>query len=159
MGDAREHADHVDPLEAELASFRAPPVSLELRERIGAELSRRPSPVRAVIGPLAGLAAAACVVAGVAIWAQRATTTKHAGGPDRGPSDHNIPTHRAAVGFASPPTVMDYRRAFAESPDALDALLARPAGREGRAEPRTGDSAVTAFDRSTSNLTKNGESL
>jgi hypothetical protein len=158
-------AEPIDSLESELASFRPQPVSLELRARIGAELtSHQPRHwTRILIGSVAGLAAAACVVVGVAMWAQQSTTsiTKNAGDAGTRPAGNNIvPTVGASAGFtASPPTLMDYRRAFDESSDALDALLARPAGRETGVERRSGAWEVTAFERSTNHLTTNGDSL
>jgi hypothetical protein len=137
-------ADEHDPLESELASFRPQPVSLELRERIGAELTRRP--VRWVAA-VAWLAAAACVVLGIARWVRNVEVV----------SDPVKPPPAAIVADNSPPTVMDYQRAFAKSSDALDALLARPAGRETR-DDNEPDEPVRAFSRSFNDLTNsNGD--
>ena len=137
--------DTDDFFEAELASFRPQPVSLELRERVGAELTRRPIRWLAAV---AGLAAAACVVLGALLWLSQPTVVTH-------PVNPTPPVVTTAD--VSPPTLMDYQRALAKSSDSLDALFAKPAGRETRdgdqpAEP------VRAFSRSFSDLTNsNGD--
>jgi hypothetical protein len=127
----------VDPLEAELAAFRPPPPSPLLARRIAGRLEageaagRRPRRPAASLGVLAA-AAAACAALAVGLW--RA--------PRGGPGDSRRPdvtaiastspaTTRAAADFADPwlPTPRAYERAFADSPEAFDALLAlRPGG-------------------------------
>lgn len=105
--------DPRDPFEAELASFQPAPLSPQVRRRIAKRLN--PRPLRIALA-WSSLAAAACAVVVVGIWASR-PTTKHVKAPD-------IPTtNEFTARFACPPTVMDYRRAFDESPEALDALL------------------------------------
>ena len=126
-------AEEHDPFEAELASYRPQPISLELRERIGAELTRRP--IRWVAA-VAVLAAAACVVIELVMWNRNVKVV----------SDPPRP-QTVIVADNSPPTVMDYQRAFAKSPDALDALLARPAGRETRGDEPAAE-PLRAFGRS-----------
>ena len=152
MDEQREHCDQLDLLEAELASFRPPPVSRELRERIEAELAVRPRRTWAMAGSVAALAAAACVIVGVAIWTQ--PTTIQVNLPPLDPAR----IEPAMATSTRVPTVMDYRRALAESQDAVDALLARRAG--GSRDETQPDKLFTAFDRSAMNLTTDtGESL
>jgi hypothetical protein len=130
-----------DPFETELASYRPQPVSLELRERIGAEVTRRP--IRWMTA-VAGFAAAACVVLGiVAMWPDRKVAVS---------DPVKLPVNTQVGAPAGPPTVMDYQRAFFQSPDALEALLARPAGGERRDDARATD-PVRAFSRSYPGLT------
>jgi hypothetical protein len=129
-----------DPLEAELASFRPQSISPKLRQRINAELTR--GPIRWV-SVLAGLAAAACVALGFMIW--RNNPTLESSPPMPAPP---------AVAATDPPNVMDYQRAFAQSSDAFEVMLARPAGRApSRPEPRA--QTIRAFSLAQSN----GDSL
>jgi hypothetical protein len=125
-----------DPLEAELASFVPKPVSLELRNRMMVELTRRP--IRRVAA-LAGLAAAACVAIGVLL------VLRHRDVPHPGPIAMPVVTEPSA------PTVMNYRRAFAKSSDAVDALLASPAGR-GQPSGASDPEPVRAFSASSAEL-------
>jgi hypothetical protein len=123
-----------DPLEAELAAFRPRPMSPGLQSRIDATLAE-PRQLWRIGAALLTFAAAACVVIVIGLrWS-------HA--PKPGTNYVNTGT-RPSVTFqgdtlrtASPPSVVDYQRAFAESSDAFDALLARPAG--------SGSAPVRAF--------------
>jgi hypothetical protein len=130
-----------DGIENELATaFRPEPVSPELRVRIGVELGRRRSGHR--LTAFAGLAAAGCVAAGLAIWTHRTPPSPAVG--RAAPSGETVSVTPASAG-AAPVSIMDYQRAIAESPRALDALLSRPAPNARRAQPQP----VTAFSRST----------
>jgi hypothetical protein len=132
---------HEDPFERELTeTFRPAPMSLELREKIGTELSHRPlRRFAAVAGALA-----ACVALVVLVWRGRDVTDTPIG---------QTAIVQAPIESSAPPTLIDYQRAFAKSSESLESLLARPAG----GATRTSDSPaepVRAFSRSF-----NGESL
>jgi hypothetical protein len=137
-----------DALEAELASFRPQPMLLKTRVRIGAQLGRQP--VRWFSAT--ALAVAACVLIGFAVWLSNPPTTTVPGIP--------VPPSPSATvaGVGGPPTVFDYQRAFSKSSDALDALLARPAGREARRANHGDSETPRAFSRSINELTNsNGD--
>ena len=123
-----------DPLEAELACFRPQSISHGLYSRIEASLvepRRRRWPRSAFVGLAAAAAAAACVAIAIGLaWSNRSNTNTNVITANPAPSARTI---RAA----SPPSVMDYQQAFAESSDAFDALLAGSAGSE--------DAPVRAF--------------
>ena len=123
-----------DPLEAELASFRPLPMSPELHRRVRASLSE-PRPFCRISATVLAFAAAACVVIAVGLtWSNRPTN----GTPQVNTGIATSKPFRAnPMRAASPASVMDYQQAFAESSDAFDALLARPAG--------SGSAPVRAF--------------
>jgi hypothetical protein len=76
------------------------------------------------------LAAAACLVIGIGLTWSHPRTPTNVGLSNTRPS---VPTPGKLAGInaaSSPPTVTDYQRAFAESSDAFNALLDRPAGSE-----------------------------
>src|SRR5687768_9240605 len=113
--------DDRDPLETELESLRPAPVSAGFAGRVGRELGQASSPpVRLRNAIVLTLAAAACVLVAFAWWGSRQDgiddALQVAGTRPAEPVDvvrRELP----------PPTVAAYRRALAESPDALDALL------------------------------------
>jgi hypothetical protein len=108
-----------DPLERELQAFRPRPPSPELRRRAANELSAPPRRLwRAAL--VSGLAAAGLLAAAVLL---RTPT------PPQRPDPPGVPA--VVTAGDPPPTVQAYRRALAESPEALDRLLARHADRYG----------------------------
>ena len=127
--------DDRDPLEAELAALRPQPVSPRLEGLVAGRLARptAPPPWHRVRWPVAlagALAAAACVVAGLALY--RASP----GGPGRGDvAVTPAPAPAPPAAEEQRPTLAAYRRAFAESPEAFDALLDRQAARAPAADP------------------------
>ena len=128
-----ETDQYPDPLEAELVAFRPRPMSPELQSRIGCLLTRPRNHWhwRAAVG--VAVAASVLIVVGL-IWSQRPRPDTHVITSDVRPSTR-VSTN--ALKTASPPSLMDYQQAFAESSDAFDALLARPAG--------SGSAPVRAF--------------
>ena len=122
--------DERDPLEQELESLRPLGVSPRLRRGITSRLAEeggaRRSRRRWAVIPLAGLAAA-CVALAALAW----------------PRMHENPRpERVAVQPPPPlrpvesrlPTAQAYQQAWVESPEALDALLARHASLYGGAD-------------------------
>ena len=114
-----------DPLEAELEAFTPAPMSKGVVERIGRLREEEPAhahrltPGRRLI--LVGLAVAACVVAVIGLWGDR-----HADTPVPGPivaTQRSDPAVIVAAGPLPPPSLAAYKRALANSPDALDSLL------------------------------------
>jgi hypothetical protein len=103
-----------DPLERELRAFRPRPPSPELRTHIARRLNAAPLwwSRAALTG---GLAAAGLLAAVILGWA-----------PIRPPAVRPNPPAVELAG-TPPPTFAVYRRALAESPEALDRLLARHA--------------------------------
>ena len=134
---------HLDPLEAELAAFRPQRMSPGLQSRIESRLAE-PRPSWRIGAALIAFAAAACVVIGVGLTWSR--------GPKSGTNHVNIgtrpsvPTRGYVSKIASPPSVMDYQQAFAESSDAFDALLARPAGSGGTPVRAFSFSSIDSLD-------------
>ena len=119
---------HPGPLEAELATFRPQPMSPALASRIEATLDES-RPLWRIGAGLLTVAAAACVMIGLALpWSR-----DHRGGTDyvNTGTRPSAPLRGNALRAASPPSLVDYQQAFAESSDAFDALLARPAGSGG----------------------------
>jgi hypothetical protein len=126
---------HPDPLEAELTAFRPKPISPGLHSRIDATLAESRQLWRIGAAVLITFAVAACVVIVIGVTWSR--------GVGSGAKYVNIGT-RPSMPFqgntlrtASPPSLMDYQHAFAESSEAFDALLARPTG--------SGSAPVRAF--------------
>jgi hypothetical protein len=120
-----------DALEAELSAMSPAEISPALRDRIGGELARPAReayrwwrPVVATVGATVG--AAACVLLGAWLASDRRGDV----GPPRVTIDPG--TTRLVVAAAPIASLADYRRALAESPARLDALLdaeaARPLG-------------------------------
>jgi hypothetical protein len=108
-----------DPLERDLKAFRPRPPSAELSHRIAVDLSVRSRwPWRRVV--VGGLVAAGLLAAVLLM---------------RAPMSPPQPVPPRAVQLVTvsvpPPTVQAYRRAMAESPEAIDQLLARQADRFG----------------------------
>lgn len=147
-----------DSFEAELATFRPRPMSPDLPSRIESRLTES-RPYWHVGVALLAFAAAACVIVGIAVpWSRDPKPGTNSVSIGTRPS----PTIRGGTfRAASSPSVMDYQRAFAESSDAFDALLARPAGRGSASEHRSSPADVmSAFSRSISspsNSTSNGD--
>jgi hypothetical protein len=108
-----------DPLERELQAYRPRSPSPELRRRVAAQLAAAPRWPRRV-ALLGGLVAAGLLAAAVRLRAPA-------------PPPHPAPPVAMQLAAVSdpPPTVQAYRRALAESPEALDRLLARHADRYG----------------------------
>jgi len=133
---------HPDPLEAELAAFRPQPMSPELHSRIEERLTE-PRPYWRIGAALLTFAAAACVVIALGLhWSRDArpgTNYVNSGG-----TRPSTPFHGNALRAGSQPRLMDYQQAFAESSDAFDALLARPAG--------SGSAPIRAFSFPSSDL-------
>jgi hypothetical protein len=102
-----------DALERELESFRPRPPSPELRRRIGGQLAR---PRRFRLGASLAAAIAAGVVVSVMLH--------------RPPAPPIEPP--PIVVMATPPSVLAYGQAFAQSPAALDAMLDEQAVRTSR---------------------------
>lgn len=112
-----------DPLEAELAALRPHEVSPGLRRRVAERLAESPPPRRRRRWriALAGGLAAACLAALLLWWegGRRVETKPTAERPRPAPP---------ALVEDSNPTVLEYERALARSPEELDALLDREAG-------------------------------
>ena len=117
--------DDFDALEAELRGLSPCPPSPGLRRRIAGRLADAAPAPRPVgrYAALAGLLAAAVLAFAVL----------------RGRTDHRITAPEVAVRpappAAGPPTLQAYRRALAQSPDALTALLDAEALRTASAAP------------------------
>jgi hypothetical protein len=139
-----------DSLEAELAELRPRETSPGLKRRVSERLAetqtiRRPQPWSAA---LAGALAAASLAAVLLGWRSN-------GGLGPTPIDA-LPAPVAVNGDARP-TVQVYRRALAQSPHALHALLDKHAARTLRPEsPRM---QVRAFTRSDERYASLGEEL
>ena len=107
-----------DPLEAELSALRPLEVSPDLRRRVAELLFEAPpaSPWRPWRLALVGGLAAACLAAVVVRWA---------GGRRVGPDSVVVhpPDAPAASVEDAGPSLLAYERAFARSPEELDALL------------------------------------
>jgi hypothetical protein len=129
---------HRDPLEAELAAFRPQPTSPELQSRIERTLDG-PRPIWRIGAAVIAFAVAACVVIGIGVMS--APSSKSGKGYVTSDTRPSIPLQGNTLKVASPPSLMDYQHAFAESSEAFDALLARPAG--------SGSAPVRAFSFST----------
>ena len=114
--------DDRDPLEAELEALHPALTSAGFTDRVSRALRETSSPGSRRRAPvvLALAAAAACVVVAFAWWGSRGDGTH-----DAAQVVATRPAQPAGVARRElpPPTVAAYRRALAESPDALDALL------------------------------------
>lgn len=159
MGDRRNDLEHDgrDPLEAELEAFDPAPMSAGLAARIGNEL--RPRRGQLPWGHrrlLAGLGAAACVVAALYLWRVAEPRAPRDGGIAlTRPAEPPPPPTPAAP--LPPPSLAAYQRALAQSPDALDSLLDAHAP---RLFPAAGPSPAGVFHSSRARLcTTNGETL
>jgi hypothetical protein len=130
--------DANDPLEAELAALRPQDVSPELRRRVAERLAD-PPPARSRrlwrIVVAAGLMAACH--AGALLLIRGGCRTVEIPVP---------PAPPVVTDDDSLPTFLVYRRALAGSPDELDALLDRHAGRASRPDPQ--EEPVYAYPRS-----------
>jgi hypothetical protein len=118
-----------DPLERELELLHPRPPSPELRQRIGNQIARpwrRPNWVG--LAAAAAAAAVAAIAVGLSLWRPVP--------PGRPPL---IPPKSVAV---SPPSVLAYNRAIAESPSQLDALLDAQSVRASRAVSPAGAGLV-----------------
>ena len=154
-GDGRE------PLEAELEALTPAPLSVGVAERIGRRLRDEPGHAHR-LGPshrllLVGLAAAACAVAFVRLWGDRDGPAAAPGGIAT--TQQLAPVVIAAAAPLPPPSLGAYRRALADSPDALDSLLGAHAPRLLRPAvggPKAADSFQSARTRLS---TSNGETL
>jgi hypothetical protein len=107
-----------DPLEAELSALRPHGASARLRQGIAQSLIDTPCRTRrrlAWFAVAAGLAAA-CLVVGLLWWG-----AGRQGRPE--PIVHRPRPAPSAPAEHSEPTVLDYERALARSPDDLDALF------------------------------------
>ena len=115
--------DH-DSLEAELEALRPRPVSAGLARRIAGRFAGNSSVLpRATVrwgAPLVGGLVAAGLIALAILW-RGATSIR---GPE---CDVVPPTSPVVQGDEDWPTLQAYRRALAESPEALEALLDRHA--------------------------------
>jgi hypothetical protein len=130
-----------DPLEAELAALRPQEVSPGLRRRLARRLAEAPPAKgrRRWRLALAGGLAAACLAVVLLWWANtRRDQPKPVVGKPR-------PQPRARVADAEP-TVRDYQRALARSPEDLDVLLNRQA--KVAPKPRPESVPLRAFTRS-----------
>jgi hypothetical protein len=161
LNDQHKHDDDLDAFEAELASFEPRAMSPELRRRIGDDLVAHRAQRLRMVPVLAGLAAAACIVIGFALWhGGRSTVAVNPPVLPSPPPERSVPP---SSGATTPPTLIEYQRAIARSPEALDALLAWPAGRGRAAEGADGRDVATAFTRSTASIlsttTTSGDSL
>src|SRR5262249_9117207 len=121
----------LDRLERELETLRPRGVSARLRQRIGERLGHQPRATPVPFWPLlaGGLAAAAAVVGRIwwPVWRGNQLP-----GPDVGRIG---PAARVSQAADAVPSMGAYQAAFAESPEALDALLATHAARFGGAGP------------------------
>jgi hypothetical protein len=111
-----------DPLEAELSAMQAVELSPALRRRIGQALAQpvRPRSRRVLLSPVALLVGAAAACIAIAGWVAVHHHQEQSGKTlivqqVEGLRPNLIPTDAA--------TLADYRRAIAESPARLDALL------------------------------------
>jgi hypothetical protein len=123
-----------DPFEAELAAFRPQPMSPGLQSRIEGTLDE-PRPIWRIGAAVIAFAVAACVVIGIGLMS--VPGPKNGNGYVTSGTRPSTPLQGNPLKIASPPSLMDYQHAFAESTDAFDALLARPAG--------SGSAPVRAF--------------
>jgi hypothetical protein len=142
---AREsHLDRIDPLEAELAALRPAQPSAELFQRVGRELQRRPGFwARAwFIGPVA---AAACAAVVLLVWRGGA---RPVGSVVPVATTTQVPTTTGVADDSDLPALATYRRAWARSPAALDALLDRHASRSlaGGSGTPTAAGMTSSFD-------------
>jgi hypothetical protein len=123
--------DTPDPLETELAAFRPQPVSADLHRRVGERLNAPGGPRRwtwglAVVGVL-------IVVGAVALLGPR---RKEPAPPVPPTLPEVVPAPAVVPESDSPaPTVLAYQRAFARSPEDLNALLDRQAATRSNSKP------------------------
>jgi hypothetical protein len=128
-----------DPLEAELSALRPHPVTPGLRQRIAERLAEDPPATRQRLWWIALVGGAAACLAAVLLWwavGRRA---------DPPPIAQPRPTPPAEVA-ASWPTVLEYERALARSPEELDDLLNRHAPAAPQPDPQL--ARIGAFTRS-----------
>ncbi len=127
-----------DPLEAELSSLRPHEVSPGLRRRIAEGLADAPPAKRRRLWrlALAGGLAAACLAALLYQW----------GGGRRVEPEPIVQPQPALPVEDSEPTLREYQRALARSPEELDALLDKQAVAAPEPNPELG--RIGAFTRS-----------
>ena len=115
-------SDETDRIEAELLGLRPREVSQRLRAGLGAELDRRASRWVVWRPILAGaLAAAALIAMAVGWWSPKGNEVAK-----RDPAkDRPVVVSKVRTG----PTMWSYARAAGQSPESLDAALARDAAR------------------------------
>jgi hypothetical protein len=108
-------SDERDPLEEELAGFRPQPLSPQLRRRLLRQLAVSPMRRRVCWG----IGVAAAGLAAAVLWFVLQPTPQSRIKPDA--PELVRETHQDH----SPPTLQEYRRAFSQSPEEMEALLDR----------------------------------